>query len=472
MPVKGSRRDQFNIVNINGEVGTMTAAVWCKDHLPTKTIVHRMEDIVDAETGLNALQLYVRNFKQADLTLTGTVRKATLVNQSTKAVSTTATSQAQNANRRASTAAGVNSSNSRGSISHSKPDDAESSDAKADTERTCITCQVDVSPRWWPFPSELPKKPTTTVEGALMTNGDLVHVTGNEPASTNGHGAQDLSRENGESQIALAAAALHQDTPKTEPIPTEFQCHQCHWKGVRKEPSPPPPPPPAPPVLRESPRVIPIPSPGMHIPVQDPEPQPPPPIPYQWPAPPSYPPTAPSYNWPHRSPAPQSVGLVHHLNGNHSPRVSQSVPPPLNTQPMMRQSSHGMPHSPRQSSHMNQMTNGYPPSPHHDMRSPAMHLNGSYQSYVSSRPSTHHLTNGGPPPRPSEHPFGQNHAPPMHHRPSYGTPQGSPSTYNSHPPPSRDSNHHQNNGNRPNDDRDRRVNGGASASPSLRNLLS
>src|ERR1700722_11874175 len=79
-PVKGSRRDQFNIVSINGEAGTMAAAIWCKEHAPTKTIVYRMHDIVD-DTGLNALQLYVQNFKQADLALTGTVRKATLVNQ-------------------------------------------------------------------------------------------------------------------------------------------------------------------------------------------------------------------------------------------------------------------------------------------------------------------------------------------------------------------------------------------------------
>src|ERR1700683_2094781 len=83
-PVKGSRRDQFSIVNIDGEIGTMTAAIWCKEHVPTKTIVHRMHDIVDTSSGLNALQLYVQNFKQADLALTGTVRKATLVNQSTK----------------------------------------------------------------------------------------------------------------------------------------------------------------------------------------------------------------------------------------------------------------------------------------------------------------------------------------------------------------------------------------------------
>ncbi|SPN97114.1 related to PHD finger protein [Cephalotrichum gorgonifer] len=86
-PIKGSRRDQFNIVTINGESGAMSAALWCKEHVPTKTIVHRMNDIVD-ENGLNALQLYVQNFKQADRSITDTVRKANMVTAAAKSVGT------------------------------------------------------------------------------------------------------------------------------------------------------------------------------------------------------------------------------------------------------------------------------------------------------------------------------------------------------------------------------------------------
>jgi hypothetical protein len=454
----------------------MTAAVWCKDHVPSKTIVHRMQDIVDVETGVNALQLYVRNFKQADLTLTGTVRKATLVNQSTKVMSAASASQSQNVNRRTSTTTGSNGNNHRSSISHTKVEDSETSEAKSDNERVCVTCEIDVSPRWWPFPPEQLKKPSAVIDGPLMTNGDHVYGS-NESPLVNGHAPLESPRENGDSNVALAAAALVQDTAKTVPVPTEFQCHQCHWKGVRKEPTPPPPPPPPPPpvlpVLRDSPRVATaIPSPSVHAPVQEPEPSQPLPIPYQWSAPPTYPPSTPSYSWPHRSPASQSAGLVHHLNGNHSPRINQGTPLPLNAQPPIRQPAHGLPHSPRQNGHLNQISNGYPhphpPSPHRAMGSPAMHMNGSYPSYASSRPSTHHLTNGGPPPRAPEHPFSQN-PPPVHHRPSYGTPQGSPPLLQTSQPPSRDPSHPQNTGNRQNDGR---VNGGASASPSLRNLLS
>ncbi|KAM5351653.1 hypothetical protein ACJ41O_004376 [Fusarium nematophilum] len=87
-PVKSSRRDQFNIVTINGESGSMSAIVWCKDHAPTKTSVHQMHDIAN-DSGLNALQLYVQNFKQADLTLTGTVRKANLMTTAAKMTGTT-----------------------------------------------------------------------------------------------------------------------------------------------------------------------------------------------------------------------------------------------------------------------------------------------------------------------------------------------------------------------------------------------
>jgi hypothetical protein len=120
-----------------------------------KTIVHQMHDIVD-ETGLNALQLYVQNFKQADLTLTGTVRKATLVNQSTKVVSTAATTQTPN--RKTSTATNGHPMPVRGSVSHTKVEEPSSmSSIPAHAEkRACITCGIDVSPKWWPFPSDVP----------------------------------------------------------------------------------------------------------------------------------------------------------------------------------------------------------------------------------------------------------------------------------------------------------------------------
>lgn len=47
-PVKGSRRDQVNIVRLGNDTGSMTAAIWCPEHDP-KTI-HTLNEISE-ETG-------------------------------------------------------------------------------------------------------------------------------------------------------------------------------------------------------------------------------------------------------------------------------------------------------------------------------------------------------------------------------------------------------------------------------------
>ncbi|RYF51094.1 MAG: hypothetical protein EOO38_04060, partial [Cytophagaceae bacterium] len=96
-PVKASRRDAVPTVTLNGDTGSMTAAIWCKDHAP-KSLVHPMNEEIEG-TDMVALQLFAREFKQADLTLTGTARKANLVDQSTRIVPQVAPTQT---NRRAS----------------------------------------------------------------------------------------------------------------------------------------------------------------------------------------------------------------------------------------------------------------------------------------------------------------------------------------------------------------------------------
>jgi hypothetical protein len=461
-PVKGSRRDQFSIVNIDGEVGTMTAAIWCKEHVPTKTIVHRMHDIVDTSSGLNALQLYVQNFKQADLTLTGTVRKATLVNQSTKVINPATIPTP--ANRRTSTTSGANGNTTgRASISHVKVEEGSTdllSVAKTDLEKACVTCQVGVSPKWWPFPLDVPDGSITNLsDDPAITNGDHPHT--NELPLTNGHVAQTTVDDAGGNHAALAAAALTQNgsAAKLVPVPTEFQCHKCHWKKIRKDPTPPPQAPP-----RESPRPpVRIPPAPINI-STDSEVAQPLPTPFTWPPPPTYPSNG--YNWPRQSPVPQGV-IINQLNGSHSPRVN-AVPQPMNGQAQLRQPAHGLPRSPHQNGHIPQVPNGYPPSPHRGISSSTVHMqNGTYASYASTRPPPH-LANGDPPPRAPEHPFSHSNAP-MHHHTSLGPSQGSPPMLRDSRPPSRDVGNSQSAGPRPPDGR---VNGGASASPSLRNLLS
>ncbi|UKZ63003.1 uncharacterized protein TrAtP1_004232 [Trichoderma atroviride] len=158
-PVKSSRRDQFNIVTINGESGIMSAVLWCKEHAPTKTIVHRIHDVV-SDTGLNALQLYVQNFKQADFTLTGTVRKA---NQMTTAAKVSG-APAQAWNRRASTTTAPNGT-------WAPPRNGDVADPGSHPQhpgdKICITCGIDVALRWWPIDNFQERRLTNGHHGVI-----------------------------------------------------------------------------------------------------------------------------------------------------------------------------------------------------------------------------------------------------------------------------------------------------------------
>lgn len=108
-------------------------------------------------------------------------------------------------------------------------------------------------------------------------NGD--HAQSNEHGLTSSNAAQSAPIENGEGQVALAAVPLHQNTRKPVPVSTEVQCHKCHWKKVRIEPSPYPPLPQRessrPPVVVPSVISVPTPDADMVMPQ------------YAWPLPPS-----------------------------------------------------------------------------------------------------------------------------------------------------------------------------------------
>ncbi|KAK4165687.1 putative SANT domain-containing protein 2 [Cladorrhinum sp. PSN259] len=182
-PVKGSRREQHNIVTVNGESGIMTAALWCKEHVPTKTTVHPMHEIV-AESGLSALQFYVQNFKQADLALTGCARKANQITVASKNSTSPMTPAAQ-PNRRASLVASVN-----GDHDHHLPNGVQS------FAKICLTCNVDTSPKWHPIDE-----------------------------------AQERELVNGNADNILSEARKFVDQ-------RSFQCHKCKKEGRRPNPYP------------------------------------------------------------------------------------------------------------------------------------------------------------------------------------------------------------------------------------------
>lgn len=515
-PVKGSRRDHTNVVNINGETGLMTAAIWCKEHPPTKTIVHRMQDIVNDE-GLNALQLYVQNFKQADLALTGTVRKANLVSQSTKAV---AAPPATATNRRVSmTAAAAANGHSRGSAAQGKDEESEASrggggDALA---KICATCGSDVSPKWWtllPSPTQSGSQPQVAVAEETVEKKEPISPIADglvipkseespapletEPPTINGQASENGHREDIGNQVALAVAALEAPLSSLQAA-LQFQCHKCHFRKVPlKEPTPPPPPPilvvapepqpeptsapiPAAPIPEAVPPVIPV-APSEPILSALPyPPQPPPRYTSPWPPtiqPPTthnspYSPPGPFGEWPRPPPQMNQQAQTFPVHRYASPlnaSVQQSsAAHPLAGQPMIA--------SPQQQNGLGNQHTPLPPAytpPQHQRthsNSSASMQNGAFPSYVATRPHPpQHLTNGGPPPRASENPFPQ---PPQvqnqnHHGP-FNMTHGSPPLAREGPPSRDSSNGQTNGGGHPSDGR---VNGGASASPSLRNLLS
>lgn len=451
----------------------MSAALWCKEHVPAKTTVHPMSEIVNDE-GLNALQLYARNFKQADKSVTDTVRKANMLATAAKSSSTSTPAGP----RRLSTFAAT----TNGTGNHrqgSETDGIENS--RAHGIRICVTCGIDVSPKWWSVDDGLDKD---------MANG--YH--------------DDLGSE--------AQKFVEQ---------RKFQCHKCH-KTNRKPKSlrAPPPSPPAP-----APEPVPMAMAGHHIPSPPTQavaslaslassprlrvserpaeyrsypwadrpvthhmpPHGGPPIPATHPqqTPPSHSQshmshangsssmnsvhqyaTAVPYNDWHSRPSTQHGSPGRQMNGEPplqpSPITTLSAlrPPPLSAPP---------PHPPSLSAGPpgahplgQSVLNGLPPSPRRaggpppTGPSPYVH---PYHSHHPPPPVPHGLPNGTPPQPPSTSlpPRGpeQHSQGFLHQRVPYGPPHVSPPPHGSPPAP------------RPPENR---PSGGASASPSLKNLLS
>jgi hypothetical protein len=479
-PVKATRRDAVSTVTLNGETGSMMAAIWCKEHTP-KTIVHPMNEEVEG-TELIALQLFAREFKQADLTLTGTARKANLVDQSTRIIPLSVSTQG---NRRTSTIANQTPTSTRGRhsiggvvIKEEEPNDPVTSKA----ERKCVRCKIDASPRWWKVEeaTEPCQNVPRPVNGFAPTNGDSTRASHLEHEPQREH-SQPV---NGSLDHIMTDAPpvgsqdqpvrLRVDTDVGLARPVSYMCQKCHWKKLNA---------PDEPEERErstSVFVEPQPLPLRSPPVQPfvaplPPPLPPPPVlgppwvtPQQPPAmsawhsngPPPGPPThgppphvlhngmgLPSHPGPMNHPPPfhAPYNPVHQPNGY----PAYSAPPPLH--------SHLPPAPPRGPYPPPHANNGGPPPPLH-LGNGGMMSNGMHSPRVPYSP-THPHTHG--PPRSTESPFS---APPpvsytsMHH----GSPVlGRPATPRDGPmrempptsvPPER-------------------ISTGASASPSLRNLL-
>lgn len=175
-PVKGSRKDANIVATLGAETGLVQPAIWCKEHT-VKTVIHWTSEIAnetaDPEAYKTNLQVYAENYKQADLTLTGTVRKANLA-QLTKDKGQQVLAPSQSDKRRESTANSIAAAVRRGarnsSVAETKKEDvdgttdiSELQEASAQSaERRCAKCNIDVTPRWHAIeaPSSPSKEPT------------------------------------------------------------------------------------------------------------------------------------------------------------------------------------------------------------------------------------------------------------------------------------------------------------------------
>ncbi|PGH19212.1 hypothetical protein AJ80_04183 [Polytolypa hystricis UAMH7299] len=244
-PVKSSRRDTVNTMKLGEEAGAVTPGIWCFNHDVT-TVVHEMSEPSEVE-GLNALQLYAQTTKQADLTLTGTVRKAAHVQQSVGA-------SIQNGlvptNRRISLINGSTSqqqkdNSPRGSLSPKTDgtkalpdaDDRGTSTLEGSGNKKCSRCQSSCSPKWWRIESSV-EGPATGGAGHKLING----VGSKEPGDPSGpplhtpplRAANPATiATNGDVPMTDIdrSTSLGRDSAKSQPSPrVTYECHKCHFR--------------------------------------------------------------------------------------------------------------------------------------------------------------------------------------------------------------------------------------------------
>lgn len=401
----------------------MSAVLWCKEHAPTKTIIHRIHDVVN-ETGLNALQLYVQNFKQADLTLTGTVRKA---NQMTTAAKISG-APVQAWNRRASTTTTPNGS-------WAPPRNADVADpgshAQHPGDKICITCGIDIALRWWPIDNFQERRLTNGHHGVIGSEAQKfveqrkfqchkchkLRKTPRSPGLTLRTGPSpppaELARPQPlEATLMAPVPPLRGSTPPPPPPNVVDYRDGRHMSHPLSWPQPPPGSHSMPAV--STPPLIPAP---VHAPAQVTGHRPPPMAHPYPPAPPPPPPpgrTTAYPEWaPHR-PGSQHNSPPRHINGGPPPPLLHGGPPPPQPPPVSNLSAlrppamAGPPPAaplPGGHQHGHGYSNGLPPSPRRmsGPTAPAPYVPPYHSGHSGHGGPIHppaHLMNNGPPPPP------------------------------------------------------------------------
>ncbi|KAL8744506.1 MAG: hypothetical protein Q9190_003246 [Brigantiaea leucoxantha] len=508
-PVKGSRKDVVSTVTMGNETGNVSAVVYCREHT-VKSIVHPMYEAVEGSQ-LNALQLFARTYKQADLSLTGTVRKAAIINSATRgAMQATAAGN----NHRGSTSAAVPAIKSSRVSPAAVTVQSEEFDEDGDrivhlsdnvisepVWKQCGSCRSDTSPKWHKLEAKISNdrqqaEPNTGVNGfhshaQSSQSQDLANEkhTNGTAENFNRHSQPPLveAHANLNGGTSDANGVLSQETADhpdelysvsdldgaAEPAdPPAYLCHKCHLKRMRDPKPSEPTSTVATTVEAELPRVQEIDSPS-------------PPVQHLWPPPQPIPSHEPYPPW-SGQPASHFAGPPRIPNGiTHSP---PAVPPPSTTHYRPPPSQYHSPnYRPQHQCHEmppQHAVNGVPP-PYQIPRNTSTHLGAvGYPQHHQPppppprvqhippaprdipSPRMHHQMNHGPhgPPRAEENPFAiPFQSPRQDYQGIYGSPRSNHERAET-PPAGIGRNGIWSPG-------DSALTNGASANPSLRNLL-
>ncbi|KAI5776511.1 PHD finger and BAH domain protein [Geopyxis carbonaria] len=263
-PVKGSRRDTVNIVKLGNETGNMVAVVSCPEHETMKKPgMHHINEVCE-ETDQTAFELYISTYKQADLSLTGTARKANQVTITTK----TSTP----AHRRNSLVPPSKEGSDSPTTVYIRTEGLEDriggieglmpNHVGGEGPKKCIQCQTDCSPLWWKVPasSPTPAPPLVLTNGNSTPNGntppqDSVVTNGNSPCSRMAGLLCNRCRLKRQQYPGMSVMTNgHRPESKFDPLPPLHV-----FLTQQNERAPPPPPPPPPPQPQPQPQPLPAP---------------------------------------------------------------------------------------------------------------------------------------------------------------------------------------------------------------------
>lgn len=243
---KPNRRDSAAVLKFGSDNVVVAPAIWCLNHSPKKEdqIYSMLEEM---PSGLTLLQEYVRTYKRVDESTTGTVRRAAQF-ISDAAIQPLATINAPNRrmslvnghNRSTSTAGGIVASPSPSSPQmnghYHGPNNTAGHGKSTRAEKKCCTCLTQFSPKWY----KVERDAIPPINGQDLRPGQPSHQSTEAEGGRSSHSAQPPSPVLNH-VLPPMQHNHHAHAPpglliKPEPIDVDaldvpeevlFQCHKC-----------------------------------------------------------------------------------------------------------------------------------------------------------------------------------------------------------------------------------------------------